>query len=151
MKAQGALRLEDVPAVDAPWERIAEFAHTFNDYAHFGEQWGEKTNAVRERYFETRELPDEIDDLRACHFCEFRMDRFTWGDDVTLLAVWRVLSSCPAAPGGSAAGSVGSSRSRCERIAGANPKRQTPASRLYVASSTSSMPKSRAICCTGES
>jgi len=84
MPPQGALRLDDVPPPDAPWEQIAEFAHTFNGYAHLGEAWGEKFNAVRERYFETEELPDDVDELRACLFCEFRMDRFSWGDDVSL-------------------------------------------------------------------
>ncbi len=84
MAPQGALRLDDIPPADAPWEQIAEFAHTFNGYAHFGETWGEQFNAVRERYLETDELPADVDDLRACLFCEFRADRFTWGDDVTL-------------------------------------------------------------------
>jgi len=84
MQAQGLLRLDDIPLPDAPWEQIAEFAHTFNGYAHFGEAWGARFNAVRERYFETEELPDDLDDLRACLFLEFRADRFTWGDDVTL-------------------------------------------------------------------
>jgi len=80
----GALRRDDVPAPDAEWERIAEFAHTFDGYAHFGEHWGERFNVVRERFLETGELPAEVDDLRACLFLEFRADRFTWGDDVTL-------------------------------------------------------------------
>jgi ADP-ribosylglycohydrolase len=84
LEAHGALRLDDVPTPDGPWDRISEFAHTFNGYAHFGENWGERVSAVRDRYFETDALPDDIDDLRACLFCEFRMDRFTWGDDVTL-------------------------------------------------------------------
>lgn len=65
MPPQGALRLDDIPPADAPWEQIAEFAHTFNGYAHFGEGWGEQFNAVRERYFETEELPDDVDGLRA--------------------------------------------------------------------------------------
>lgn len=81
---EGALRSDEVPTPDADWQRIADFAHTFDGYAHFGEEWGERFNAVRERYFESGELPDAIDDLRACLFLEFRADRFTWGDDVTL-------------------------------------------------------------------
>lgn len=84
VEAQGALRLEDVTTPDAPWEGISEFAHTFNGYAHFGEDWGERFSAVRDRYFQTGALPNDIDELRACLFCEFRMDRFAWGDDVTL-------------------------------------------------------------------
>lgn len=84
LEVQGALRLDDLPAIDAPWEQIAEFAHTLNGYAHFGEQWGERFNAIRERYFETGALSGDLDDLRACLFCEFRADRFTWGDDVAL-------------------------------------------------------------------
>lgn len=84
LKARGALRIEDVPSPDAPWERISEFAHSFSGYAHFGKHWGARISAVRDRYVETGELPDAIDDLRACLFLEFRADRFTWGDDVTL-------------------------------------------------------------------
>jgi hypothetical protein len=82
--AQGTLRVEDVPASDAPWEGIAEFAHTFNGYAHLGDEWGQRCRAARVRYFETHELPGDVDDLRALLFCEFRADRFTWGDDVML-------------------------------------------------------------------
>lgn len=81
----GLLTLDDVPSPDADWTQIGEFAQlTFNGYAHFGEEWGERTNAIRERFFASGELPDDIDDLRGALFCEFRMDRFTWGDDVTL-------------------------------------------------------------------
>lgn len=78
------MQVDDVPPPDAPWERIADFARTFDGYAHFGEAWGERFNAVHESYFETEELPDDVDDLRACLFLEFRADRFTWGDDVML-------------------------------------------------------------------
>lgn len=81
---QGALRLEDVPPTDASWERIAEFAHSFSGYAHLGGDWAERCNAARTQYQERRELPSDVDDLRAYLFCEFRMDRFTWGDDVML-------------------------------------------------------------------
>jgi hypothetical protein len=82
--AQEALKLQDVPTTSAPWEQIAEFAHAFDGYAHFGNDWGEHVSAVRERYFASGDLPHGLDDLRACLFCEFRMDRFTWGDDVML-------------------------------------------------------------------
>lgn len=81
---QGALRLSDVPMIDAPWEQIAEFAGTFDGYAHFGENRGERLSAVRERYLATGDLPSDLDDLRGCLFLEFRSDRFTWGDDVML-------------------------------------------------------------------
>ena len=81
---QHALRISDIPTVDAPWEQIAEFAHTFDGYAHFGSDWGEHLSAVRERYFATGDLPSDLDDLRGCLFLEFRRDRFTWGDDVML-------------------------------------------------------------------
>lgn len=83
-KPQGALLLDAVPAVDAPWEHINEFAHTFDGYSHFGDAWSERVRRASERFFDTGELPNSIDDLRGCLFCEFRMDRFTWGDDVTL-------------------------------------------------------------------
>ena len=81
---QGALRLSDVPTIDAPWEQIAEFAGTFDGYAHFGEDWGERLSAVRERYLAIGDLPSDLDDLRGCLFLEFRSDRFAWGDDVML-------------------------------------------------------------------
>jgi hypothetical protein len=81
---QDELRLRDVPTTNAPSEQIAEFAHTFDGYAHFGEDRGERFNAARERYFASGELPHDLDDLRGCLFLEFRSDRFTWGDDVML-------------------------------------------------------------------
>ncbi len=82
--AQDALKLQDVPTTSAPWEQIAEFARAFDGYAHFGEDWGERVGVVRERYFAGGGLPHHLDDLRGCLFCEFRMDRFMWGDDVML-------------------------------------------------------------------
>lgn len=78
------LTLGDVPRVDGPWQEINEFAHTFDGYAHFGEAWGERFNAVRQDYVANGQLPAAIDDLRACLFLEFRGDRFTWGDDVAI-------------------------------------------------------------------
>jgi hypothetical protein len=65
------LTLDDVPRVDGPWQEINEFAHTFDGYAHFGEAWGERFNAVRQDYVENGQLPAAIDDLRACLFLEF--------------------------------------------------------------------------------
>lgn len=78
------LDLRDVPGEDATWEEIAQFSETFDGYKHFGEAWGERVGAVRERYGSSRELPAALDDLRGCLFCEFRIDRFTWGEDVVL-------------------------------------------------------------------
>jgi hypothetical protein len=84
--AVGPLELRDVPATSAPWEQLAEFAEGFDGYSHFGENWEERVNAVRERYLAGGDLPDDLADLRGCLFCEFRMDRFVWGDDVVLSA-----------------------------------------------------------------
>lgn len=84
VESEGSLRPEDIPSDEAEWQQIVEFAHTFDGYAHFGESWGERFNAVRQQYQATGALPDDIDDLRACLFLEFRSDRFTWGDDVVL-------------------------------------------------------------------
>jgi hypothetical protein len=64
--------LGDVPRVDGPWQEINEFAHTFDGYAHFGEAWGARFNAVRQDYVANGQLPADIDDLRACLFLEFR-------------------------------------------------------------------------------
>lgn len=76
------LSLDDVPTANAPWEEIAEFAQSFNGYAHFGNDWLRRMSAMRERFLATGELGDSIADLRAALFCEFRGDRFTWGEDV---------------------------------------------------------------------
>jgi hypothetical protein len=76
--------MTEVPKPDAAWDEIAKYPHTSNGYEYFGDDWAAGFKVVRERFFETDELPDEVDELRACLFCEFRMDRFNWGDDVTL-------------------------------------------------------------------
>jgi ADP-ribosyl-[dinitrogen reductase] hydrolase len=80
----GSLRVDDVPSPGADWEEITAFSATFDGYAHFGDRWGQRFNEVRARFEATGDLPDDVDDLRACLFLEFRRDRFTWGEDVTL-------------------------------------------------------------------
>ena len=82
--ALDALKLEDVPTTTAPWEQIAQFAETFDGYAHLSGDWGERMSATRDQYFANGDLPTVISDLRGCLFCEFRGDRFAWGDDVML-------------------------------------------------------------------
>jgi hypothetical protein len=62
--------------------RLAEFAHTFDGYRHFGEGYEERMNAMRERWETEGTLPDDLDDLRACLFPEHRRERFVELDDV---------------------------------------------------------------------
>ena len=47
---------------------VAEFAHTFDGYRHFGEGYEERLNAIRRRWKADGTLPDDLDDLRACLF-----------------------------------------------------------------------------------
>lgn len=61
-------------------QEIAKFAHTFDGYAHFGEAWGERVNGYLTAYEDRGELPDDVEDLRACLYLEHRRDRFTWSD-----------------------------------------------------------------------
>jgi hypothetical protein len=56
VEPEGALHVDEIPAPDAEWARIGEFS-TFDGYAHFGEDWGRRFNAVRERWFETGSSP----------------------------------------------------------------------------------------------
>lgn len=67
------LRPEDVPSGS-----LAAFAFSFDGYAHFG-----STEAAMRRAAEIRagwaaagRLPENVEDLRACLFVEFRRERF---------------------------------------------------------------------------
>lgn len=75
------LRPDEVPTPDADWNEIAAFASTFHGYHHLGQRrW--VCEDIHRRFVETGELPEDVDDLRACLFLAFRADRFTWGDEV---------------------------------------------------------------------
>jgi hypothetical protein len=54
----------------ADWEEIAAFSATFDGYTHFGEPLGARFNEVRDRFAAIGDLPDDVDDLRACLFLE---------------------------------------------------------------------------------
>ena len=73
------LTAQAVPAVNAGWSEIGEFALTFNGYAHWGsmekcvevaKQWGSawQTHAT---------LPETLTNLRTCLFFEQRRLRFS--------------------------------------------------------------------------
>lgn len=66
--------------------QVAEFAHTFDGYRHFGDAYEERLTAIRRRWEQDGTLPDDIDDLRACLFLEHRRERFVELDDV--FSVW---------------------------------------------------------------
>ena len=73
------------PSPDADWTEISRYAHLMDGYEHFGGRWGERFQVERERFERTGQLPDEVHDLRALLLLEFRSDRFSYGDDVTLV------------------------------------------------------------------
>ena len=68
-----ALTRADVPAARAEFDDIVRFAYTFDGYARFGlEGCGELANATLAHFLATRDLPDDLDALRACLFFEAR-------------------------------------------------------------------------------
>ena len=68
-----ALTRADVPATRAEFDDIVRFAYTFDGYARFGlEGCGELANGTLAHFLATRNLPDDLDELRACLFFEAR-------------------------------------------------------------------------------
>jgi hypothetical protein len=56
-----------------PFNKIVEFAHTFDGYTHFGmERCAEICNAALSTFYHSQVLPDDIDTLRTCLFFEAR-------------------------------------------------------------------------------
>ncbi len=56
-----------------PFNKIVEFAYSFDGYAHFGmEKCAEVANAALSTFYHSQVLPDDIDTLRACLFFEAR-------------------------------------------------------------------------------
>jgi hypothetical protein len=56
-----------------PFNKIVEFAYSFDGYAHFGmEKCAEICNAALSAFYHSQVLPDDIDTLRACLFFEAR-------------------------------------------------------------------------------
>ncbi len=82
----GSIRVRS--AESRPPDDLIEFAHSFDGYRHFGglDAAIERTDAVRSRWEECGTLPGDVDDLRACLFCEYRRERFVEHDDV--FSVW---------------------------------------------------------------
>lgn len=74
--ANADLRAEDVPETDAPWDKIFEFALSFDGYSLFGGSGpcAELANETAEHYQGTSSLPDSLDltRLRVCLFYEQR-------------------------------------------------------------------------------
>jgi hypothetical protein len=71
----GDLTLDGIPSpADDYWGGIDTFALSFDGYAYCGsaERCGEIANATKEKYRQTRVLPEALDDLRACLFFEQR-------------------------------------------------------------------------------
>ncbi|QRN80337.1 MAG: hypothetical protein JK586_01405 [Nocardiopsis sp. BM-2018] len=68
-----ALTRADVPSTRAEFDEIIRFAYRFDGYARFGlEACGELANATLSTYLATRELPSDLDTLRACLYFEAR-------------------------------------------------------------------------------
>ncbi|MGL4609430.1 MAG: hypothetical protein ACRCYY_07060 [Trueperaceae bacterium] len=56
-----------------PFEKIVQFAYSFDGYAHFGmEKCAEIANATLSTFYHTQALPEEINVLRGCLFFEAR-------------------------------------------------------------------------------
>lgn len=74
----------DVPQDDCAYEDINTFAHTFDGYGYFDGADDPRRKEVGEQWLADGSLPDDLDLLRAILFVEFRIDRFTYGDDVII-------------------------------------------------------------------
>jgi len=64
--------------VDADWAVVNAFAHTIDGYMHFGDAWGERLAAAH-----GGELPEDVDDLHALLFLQFRADRHAGVSEIT--------------------------------------------------------------------
>lgn len=72
--ANADLREEHIPAPDADWGMINEFALSFDGYAHWGtfEKCAEIGNLGKEEYDDQGALPASLTELRTCLFFEQR-------------------------------------------------------------------------------
>ena len=85
--SNAALTLENVPDVDAPMERVSEFAASFNGFKHWGsfEKCAEIANAERH---------ESLTELRTSLFFEWRRwHHFGDEPDAEAEAQWRGLVS----------------------------------------------------------
>lgn len=78
------LTAADIPAEGCDYGAIERFAHTFNGYAYFDGDDDPRRMEIGAQWMQDGTLPADLDLLRAVLFKEFRIDRFTWGDDVIL-------------------------------------------------------------------
>jgi len=76
--------LADLPAPDAPRADLQRFAAGFDGYAHFGDDWGSRHQAIMRAHRETGALPDDPDDVRAALFLAVRGLRFNGADTTTV-------------------------------------------------------------------
>lgn len=65
------LRSAMVPAPDAPWEDLEEFALTYDGYSYWSDV-AELDRRTMQRWTRERHLPADLDELRGCLFYEER-------------------------------------------------------------------------------
>lgn len=68
-----------VPRPDADWQEILEFAHDFDGYAYWGsaDRCAELGNAGLQRWEETSQILDTLEEVRTCLFYESRRRHHT--------------------------------------------------------------------------
>ncbi len=74
----------ELKAEDVPSGGLAQFAYTFDGYQHLGSTDAalQRANEIQHHWVGTGALPEDVDDLRACLFVEYRRERFVEFDDV---------------------------------------------------------------------
>ncbi|MBN2004324.1 MAG: hypothetical protein JXA21_13295 [Anaerolineae bacterium] len=75
--ASADLREDRIPAPDADWGDVGEFALSFDGYAHWGsfDRCAEIGNRGKQNYDDQGELPASLTELRTCLFFEQRRFR----------------------------------------------------------------------------
>jgi hypothetical protein len=72
------LTTHDVPASARDLDAVTRFALSFDGYAFWGEQCGDRAERALANYTATQALPDSLSALRACLFYE--QGRLRWTD-----------------------------------------------------------------------
>jgi hypothetical protein len=62
---------DNLPPLKAKWEDIWQFALTFNGYK-YSDRCADIANKAHSKYDESKQLPDDLSDLRSCLFFEQR-------------------------------------------------------------------------------
>jgi hypothetical protein len=71
--ANEELDLDVFPQKRDPFDRVVNFAYTFDGYAHYGmEACAALANKTLSTFYHTSILPDDLNVLRACLFFEAR-------------------------------------------------------------------------------